>query len=451
MNLQVVADGRHSVPTVIDINVDGAVREVSLPAIADRQAENATTTVPLHFPAMTGRSIRVEIVSTRARMATRESTGDDVTAPVGIAEVGIPGLRTASVPTTVLQRCRADLLSIDAKTIPVRVSGSSTAAGNLSGLVFNACDPRDPGRVPTITLGAGNHVVRTSEGIRTGMQLDRVVLTSAAGVPVALTAPPPKVTVVHDGATRMRVHVTGADAPFWLVLGESQSPGWKATVAPAGSASGSRSGSLGSSRLVDGYANGWMVTPTKSSFDVVLEWTPQRRVGAAIWISLVAALLCLALIAWSLVRGRARVRDLRSSPSDSDVRLEWPSRARGTLALTRRSRVVVPILAGLVASLVVAPWAGALAALAVVLIQWRPSLRVIVAVTPAALLAAVAFYMVYLQHTFRFPAVFEWPTLFPLGRPLGWLAVVFLGVDVLVERVRTSPEGAAAGERSAER
>jgi hypothetical protein len=121
------------------------------------------------------------------------------------------------------------------------------------------------------------------------------------------------------------------------------------------------------------------------------------------------------------------------------------------LAVTRRSRIVVPILAGLVASLVVAPWAGALAALAVVLIQWRPSLRLLVAVIPAALLAAVAFYMVYLQHHFLFPPVFEWPTLFPLGRPLAWLAVVFLGVDVLVERVRTPPAGAAAGERFAER
>jgi hypothetical protein len=31
--------------------------------------------------------------------------------------------------------------------------------------------------------------------------------------------------------------------------------------------------------------------------------------------------------------------------------------------------------------------------------------------------------------------VFEWPTLFPLARPLAWLAVVFLGVDVVLEHV----------------
>jgi hypothetical protein len=100
---------------------------------------------------------------------------------------------------------------------------------------------------------------------------------------------------------------------------------------------------------------------------------------------------------------------------------------------------VLPVLAGLAASLIVAPWVGAIVVVVVVLIQWRPPLRAFLALAPAVLLALVMVYIVYLQHRFRFPAVFEWPTLFPLGRPLGWLAVVFLGVDVLVERVRAPP------------
>jgi hypothetical protein len=72
-------------------------------------------------------------------------------------------------------------------------------------------------------------------------------------------------------------------------------------------------------------------------------------------------------------------------------------------------------------------------------VQWRPSLRAIVVLTPAALMAVVMVYVVYLQRHFRFPPVFEWPTLFPLGRPLGWLAVVLLAIDVLVERVGAPP------------
>jgi hypothetical protein len=454
MNLQVVADGRHSVPTAIEVDVDGSVRDLSLPPIADTARENATTTVPLRFPVMTGRRIRIKIIGTRVQMATRESTGDKVTAPVGIAEVGIPGLRVTPLPAALPSSCRADLLSIDGQPVPVRVSGAASAAANLSGLAVTPCDPRDPARAPTITLGPGDHVVRTSEGVRTGMQLDRVVLASAAGgnrfavggghvtLLGATSASKPTITVVQNGATRVRVHVTGADAPFWMVLGESHSDGWKATVTGGGA--------LGPSRLVDGYANGWLVRPDRASFDIVMEWTPQRQVWAAIWISLAAAVLCLALIGWSVFRRRRAPGLTGASPSDADVRIEWPAQPRGTVAPTRRSRVLVPILAGLVATLVVAPWAGVLAAVAVVLVQWRPPARALLAVTPAALLAMVMVYMVSLQHHFRFPAVFEWPTLFPLGRPLGWLAVVFLGVDVLVERAQTPPPGAATAGSSPE-
>ena len=217
---------------------------------------------------MTGRRVRVKVIGARVQLATRESTGDTVTAPVAIAELGIPGLRVAAAPVSFPGRCRSDLLSIDGQPVPVRVNGPASAAPNLSGLAVTPCDPRDPSRVPTITLARGEHVVRTSEGVRTGVQLDRVVLASAAGgQPLAVAGgrvtglgstplPTPSITVVRNGATRVRVHVSGADNPFWLVLGQSQSDGWKATVV--------HTGSLGPSRLVDGYANGWLVRPNRA-------------------------------------------------------------------------------------------------------------------------------------------------------------------------------------------
>jgi hypothetical protein len=448
MSLHVVADGRHSVPTSIALQVDGAVRQLRLPAVVDRAAENATATVQLHFPAMTGRRIRVTITGARQQLATRESTGDTVAAPVGIAEVGIPGLRTAPVVNAPDARCRSDLLTIDAKPVPVRVAGPAAAASKIDGLAVTPCDPRDPKHVPIISLAPGVHVIRTSEGVRTGLQLDRVVLASAAGGgPLAArdgvvtglgSSPPPapRVTVVHNGATRMRVHVSGADAPFWLVLGESQSNGWKATIAHAGA--------LGTSHLVDGFANGWLVRPAHTSFDVVLQWTPQRRVWAAIWISVAAALLCVALAGWALVRRRATVAV--PDASDAQVWVEWPGVPRwaepgvgdegGERRQRRRDQIVVPVLAGLLSALIVAPWVGLVMAVLVVLVQWRPRARAALVLGPPVFLTLVTAYIVYLQHHFRFPPLFEWPTLFPLARPLGWLAVVFLGVDVVAERVR---------------
>src|SRR5439155_16006664 len=243
MRLQVVADGRHSLPTGIELQVDGAERELRLPPIRNRAAENATVAVTLHFPPMRGSSVRVTVVAATPQLATRESTGDTVPAPVGNAELGIPGLRVGRAPATVPSACRTDLVTIDGHPFPVRVTGAGASAGDLSALSVTPCDPRVPGRVPTIHLGGGNHLVRTSDGLVTGLQIDRLALGSAAGgAPLAMRdgrvtgfgeapLPAPHATMVHNGATRMRVHVTGADAPFWLVLGESQSDGWRATIA----------------------------------------------------------------------------------------------------------------------------------------------------------------------------------------------------------------------------
>jgi hypothetical protein len=445
MNLQVVADGRHSVPSSIELHVDNSVRDLTVPPISPRRTPNATATVHLHFPPMTGRRIRLTITGIRPQLATRESTFDTVIAPVGIADLGIPGLRMAPVPAALPDVCRSDLLTIDGHTVPVRVAGVAQHASQIDALSVTPCDPRDPHHVPTLTLGPGAHVIRTSEGLRTGVQLDRVVLASAAGgrrpLPVrdgrvislgSALPSAPTVTMVHNGATRLRVHVNGANAPFWLVLGESQSSGWKATIA--------NGGTVGVSHLVDGYANGWLVHPTHPSFDVVLQWTPQRQVWAALWISALAALLCLAIVGWAMLRKRSPIV-ATDEPSDAQVRNDWPVPARDETARRpgRRERIAVPVLAGVVAALIVAPWVGAVVAIVVTAIQWRPQVRAVLVLGPAVLLALVTVYVVALQHHFRFPPVFEWPTLFPLGRPLGWLAVVFLGVDVFVERVRHPP------------
>jgi arabinofuranan 3-O-arabinosyltransferase len=95
MNLQLVADGRHSVPTRLRIEVDNASREVVVPPVADVKGnENATVNVPITFPAMTGRRVRVTIVDARPVYTYNFST-TPITMPVGIAELGVPGLRLA--------------------------------------------------------------------------------------------------------------------------------------------------------------------------------------------------------------------------------------------------------------------------------------------------------------------------------------------------------------------
>jgi len=85
-----------------------------------------------------------------------------------------------------------------------------------------------------------------------------------AGAPWATREPPTYDLEVHS-----------AEKPFWLVLGQSLSLGWKAEV----SGSESADGSLGAPRLVNGYANGWLVDPGASgTFTIHLKWTPQNLV-----------------------------------------------------------------------------------------------------------------------------------------------------------------------------
>ena len=80
-------------------------------------------------------------------------------------------------------------------------------------------------------------------------------------------------------------------------------------------------------RLVDGYANGWLVDPTTDeSFDVVLEWAPQRSVWAGLAVSVAAVLGCLAIVAVTWWRRRAGALALVTAPAaaDSQVSIEWP-------------------------------------------------------------------------------------------------------------------------------
>ncbi len=199
----------------------------------------------------------------------------------------------------------------------------------------------------------------TSEGLTTAWNLDRVVLSSdTSGEPTPVT--PAGARLRTSGATvdvvdstpdsfHLQVHTDGT--PFWLVLGQSQNSGWEATAAGH---------DLGSSTLVNGFANGWLVRPGKAgTLDVVLRWTPQRLVWVGLGLSALAALVCLVLVFW---RGRRPL--VTDGPELSDAPT-WSSPsafagARPTVAAAAGAAVV----AGLASALVSRWWIGALVAVA---------------------------------------------------------------------------------------
>ena len=113
--------------------------------------------------------VRIEITASAPATTRDRRYGDIVQLPAAITEIG--NVARTHVPTTFDTGCRDDLVQIDGVAIPVRVRGS--VADALAGAAFDAerCDDA-PQR-----LDEGTHRVTTDTESRTGLQVDRVVLT----------------------------------------------------------------------------------------------------------------------------------------------------------------------------------------------------------------------------------------------------------------------------------
>jgi arabinofuranan 3-O-arabinosyltransferase len=454
LDLAVVADGRHSVPTRLRVTVGGAEQVVDVPPVDDRTGtENATVRVPVDLEPMRGRTVRVAVEEVREVRFVEFHSNRPVTQPVGIAELGIPGVAAPALPDAVDSGCRADLMALDGEPVTVRVTGDRVAAEHGEPLTISLCGgaageggPDAPaGR--GLTLTAGTHVVTTVLGAQSGLDVDRVVLASSpAGEPMAVgegrvtglpPAPPPgpEVTVVGEDPVSYDVRVAAADAPYWLVLGQSRSDGWEATASPVGGVG--EPGDLGTPTLVDGFANGWLVEPRGHALAVELEWVPQRIVWAGIAASIAAAAACLGLLA----AGRRRPPVATRAPDHPA--LAWEPAARGPLPA--RVAAGAAVAGGALWALAVRPWAGLLLAALVLLLWWRPAWRAALGAASAGLVGLVGLYVAAKQVRSEPPPVFEWPTLFPRAQAPTWVALTLLVAVVLVDELRRRRAGRGGG------
>lgn len=499
MNLQVVADGQHSVPTAVTVSTENGSRHVALPVVPDGRSPGATVTVPISFPALTGQDITVTFTSVRPETTVNYYSQTPITLPLGIAEVGIPGISIAPPPTDIPSTCRDDLLTIDGRPVDISVTGTSQAALDGSGLTVSLCGPDAGG----ITLAAGTHVLQATDGHSTGFDLNQLVLDSAAGgaasppatgtqVSAPPTAPAPTVTVTSQNATSWKLHVSGVTQPFLLALGESVDPGWEATV---------KGGSdLGPSELVDGFANGWQVTPSQvalakrhgGTLDVTITWEPQHRVWLALAVSSLVLAGCIVL-AWRPRRRRERgpVRRPEREPATTtpavhgrlDLQVLGALRRRHPSALAaggptarreepvtapaprpgaggnrRRPSRADPVLASpltfggnrppwhriaiagaiafLVAAAVTAPLTGVAVCLAVVTALAVPRARFILVLGSVGLVGGAGAVTVTLQAIHHYPEGGAWTGAMGMANTLAWMGVVFLGADALVDAVR---------------
>ena len=447
LDLQIVADGRHSVPTQLELfDETGASRVIDLPPITDVPRPGATVRVPVRFAPLQGRMFRLRINHARVIPTFDFYCECDQALPVGIAEIGMPGVPVVRIPDRLPERCRTDLLRLDGRPLPVRVTGTTEQALARAPLALRPCDPDG------VRLGPGRHLLWSARGSKQGFDVDRLTLASAAGggpwpglgptgtfaaAPGGDADRGPGLRVIAEGRVRIRAEVTGRGAG-WVVLGQSVNPGWRARLDGR---------DLGPARLVDGFANGWEIpaTATAGSRSLVIEWVPQRRVNAALGISAVAALVAAGIAVAPPRRRRRRDRPAvgaeqagstgaGAGPADPPVTIEVPASVYGPLPI--RPAVLTTLAAAVGGVAVAGPRVGIWAAPAAWLLTRHPASRRVLAWVPPFLLAGCGAYIAAKQWYYAIIPTFEWPTFFWQTRTFAWLAVVVFATDGLVTLVR---------------
>ena len=432
LQLLIVTDGRHSVPTQIELKVDDAdPLRIDLPGMQAGTGEprGATTVVTVPLGAVTGTTFRFTITATLDVTASERGP----VLPVAIAELGLPVRPPLDAATTVPSECRTDLFSVngpDGTTVPVRLVGTVDDALARRPLRIESCGT-------PLDLAAGTTSLTSAPGTSTGWDVDLLALNSAKGggpgVDTLADRPddgptPPSTDVDRTGRLSYRYTVKDAKEPYWLVLGQSFSDGWSARTADGSS--------LGAPTLVNGFANGWYVDPAKNGANITVDvsWTPQRTIWIALALSAFGVMLCLLMLAFSPLLGAGRpVRKSRVTPMTPEVL--GPFSADGDPVTTRTALLGTLVVGGL--SAVVMPWwaAAPVALVAFAALRTRHGQVLLRGCAVAALTLAFG-YVVAKQLRNNYRVDFEWMNAFELSHVPTLAAVALLVADPFVAMLR---------------
>lgn len=407
LDLVLVADGRHSVPTRLEVDVDGQVQSVELPAVREREHPGATRALSVPLTPVTGQRVRVTVSEVAARTTTDYYSRGPIDLPVGIAELGIPGVAASAPGEAVDTGCRTDLLTVDGVPVPLRVSGPTVDALDRHPLTAAACGP--------LSLPAGPHVVEAADGALTGIDLDRLVLSTGAAAAPPPTGSLPEVDIDHQDATTIDGTVPPTDGG-WLVLGQSHNEGWRARLGGV---------DLGAPTLVDGAANGWLVDGADVRRSLHLEWTPQRWIDRGMMASALGVVLCL-LIALLGRRGA-----WRSQPADPALA---PLTNRPTPVGAVEALTVAGL--GLLAAVAVHPLAGGVVLAAALASLAIPAGGAMTAVAVVAAWTVAAGWVIVTQLIDPRRPDFEWIAGSGTPHRLTLLALLLLLVVAVTDHLR---------------
>ena len=423
LNMVLVNDGHHGLPTTIALSNGTTSEQITMPAIPPApNSENGATsavTVPVAVP-LTGTNFSVTIVAKRAPKITDYSLFGPNSLPIGIAELGIPGVTAPTTSSFVNTGCRTDLLQVNGVAVPIAGSGSTADLLNGKGITFSTCS------TTPISFQAGANTIIGAKDPSIPLTTDTVALGSAGGgAPLSITngrfdLPPAQAavpaTVLHQSRTSVSATIEGTGAPTTLVFGQSLSSGWSLSI------DGHR-WSL-SPRLVDGFANGWDLPafPAGSVHHLVLTWSPQKTVDLALYASVIGLGLVLVLTL-------RRSRRLGFPTAALDVPTFW-SRRRDLRSSGRPH--LVAILVAIAIATFTTSWLAlpAFALFGVVVARGRWGRAMSVALMTAGL-AITTFSVAIGAH--RWPWNILWPTHFGVANGCTWAVLAILFVDATIE------------------
>lgn len=430
LNLAVIADGRHSVPTKLAIHADGQpVTTVAIPEISDSSQKGHVQEVQVDVGRVSGTDLRFTFEGVRAVGSLDWYSGGPTVLPLGVAEIGLgEQYWIPEPPSEIDPSCREGMSRIDGTDVGLSIEGTVAEAEAREPLDITACGDA------SLDLAAGTITLETQPGDESGFDIDQLAITSAAGGRGAPPSAAPAAGAVPElevdaGRASYSLTVDGADEPFWLVVGESYNEGWSASV---------NGTELGPPTLINGYANGWLVDPASlgvgSSFEIDVSWAPQRFVWFGIGIALAAGALCLALIVW-----RPRLLGGVSIPATrvqaADPFLISPFDGYGAPPATSVLVWYSAVAFGAAALLIGPIWGPVFAAVTLFGLTRRAGWVLVRALSVGSLLLA-ALYVIARQYRNGFPADFEWPQNFEAVHILGLLAVGLLVVEAVIEAQR---------------
>ena len=146
--------------------------------MTDKDKPGAVANLPVSFKTLTGTVIRFTVEAVRQVTTINWYSEKPIVLPFAIASIGLPGVHftpedpAAQIPPV----CRDNLMTIDGNPVWLKVSGTVGTAESQGGLVITGWVPTPTGFIS----GPGRHG-RDGMGDLTGLDLDRLVLDSAAG------------------------------------------------------------------------------------------------------------------------------------------------------------------------------------------------------------------------------------------------------------------------------